>query len=106
MVDGKASPDPLRSVQFGEKPFVWEFLLGGDASKSEYGGKTIYTENPPGDPQLPQYRVSDLVCKISFASRSFLVAVAKPLIFFVGFRTDGDLSFAGVTQGQKRGCIG
>ena len=63
---------------FGEKPFVWEFLLGGDASKKRI--KKFTRKNHHGGSPAPP-RVPDLVCKISFASRAFLVAVANLISF-------------------------
>jgi hypothetical protein len=48
---------------FGEKPFVWEFLLGGDTSKKRI--KIFTRKNHHGGSPAPP-RVPDLVCKISF----------------------------------------
>ena len=85
---------------FGEKPFVWEFLLGGDTSKKRI--KKFTRKNHHGGSPAPP-RVPDLVCKFSFASYTFLVAVVH-LIFPMEFSTDGDLSFVGVAVSRKRGC--
>ena len=63
---------------FGEKPFVWEFLLGGDASKKRIKKITRKTHHGgvSSSPRRP-----DLVCKISFAFSHFLVAVANLISF-------------------------
>ena len=63
---------------FGEKPFVWEFLLGGDTSKKRI--KKFTRKNHHGGSPAPP-RVPDLVCKISFAFPEFLVAVANLISF-------------------------
>ena len=58
----------------------WEFLLGGDTSKKRI--KNFTRENHHGGSPAPP-RVPDLVCKFSFASAHFLVAVVH-LIFIGG----------------------
>ena len=63
---------------FGEKPFVWEFLLGGDTSKKRI--KNFTRKNHHGGSPAPP-RVPDLVCKFSFAFPRFLVAVANLISF-------------------------
>ena len=64
---------------FGEKPFVWELLLGGDTSKKRMQTFTRKTHHG-GSPAPP--RVPDLVCKISF--RTFLVTSTVVHLIFIG----------------------
>ena len=81
------------------KPFVWEFLLGGDASKKRL--KIFTRKNYHGGSPAPP-RVRDLVCKFSFASAHFLVA-CEPDFFLADLERVEICRFPGWSKVEKGG---